>query len=65
MLIIDILLYGILIWYIEVVYTGKYGVSKPWYFPVLPIIKGVRKLKERNGRETGDEELASKYGIIN
>ena len=57
-------MYGILIWYIEAVYTGKYGVSKPWYFPVLPIIKGVRKL-ERNQRETGDEELASKYGIIN
>lgn len=57
MLIVDIILYGILIWYIEAVYTGKYGVSKPWYFPVLPIIKGVRKL-ERNQRETGDEELA-------
>ena len=30
------MLYSIMIWYIEAVYPGKYGVSKPWYFPFLP-----------------------------
>ena len=36
MLLVDAVLYGLLIWYIEAVFPGKYGVSKPWYFPVKP-----------------------------
>ena len=36
MIAVDIVLYMVLIWYLEVVFPGKYGVSKPWYFPFLP-----------------------------
>ena len=36
MLIVDTLLYLLLTWYIEEVYTGKYGVAKPLYFPFMP-----------------------------
>ena len=35
-LIFDIFLYMGLTWYIEGVYPGRYGVSKPWYFPFMP-----------------------------
>ena len=36
MIMVDIVLYVVLIWYLEVVFPGKYGVSKPWYFPLMP-----------------------------
>ena len=42
MFIVDILVYSIFIWYIEVVFPGKYGVSKPWYFPVVPLIQYIK-----------------------
>lgn len=32
----DAVLYCLLTWYIEGVFPGRYGVSKPWYFPVMP-----------------------------
>ena len=32
----DGLLYYVLAWYIEEVHPGKYGVAKPWYFPLMP-----------------------------
>ncbi|XP_076353530.1 phospholipid-transporting ATPase ABCA1-like isoform X1 [Tachypleus tridentatus] len=32
MLLLDGVIYGILTWYIEAVFPGKYGVPKPWYF---------------------------------
>ena len=35
-LVFDIFLYMVLTWYIEGVYPGRYGVSKPWYFPFMP-----------------------------
>jgi hypothetical protein len=33
MLIVDTLLYAILVWYIEAIYPGAYGLPRPWYFP--------------------------------
>ena len=36
MIVVDTFLYLILIWYIEGVYPGKYGVAKPFYFPFMP-----------------------------
>ena len=35
-LVFDIFLYMALTWYIEGIYPGRYGVSKPWYFPFMP-----------------------------
>jgi hypothetical protein len=35
-LVFDIFLYMVLTWYIEGMYPGRYGVSKPWYFPFMP-----------------------------
>lgn len=35
MMIIDTVLYIVITWYIEGVYPGRYGVAKPWYFPVM------------------------------
>ncbi|XP_043312515.1 phospholipid-transporting ATPase ABCA3-like [Cervus canadensis] len=32
MLLFDAFLYGLLTWYIDAVFPGKYGVPKPWYF---------------------------------
>ena len=33
MLIVDTVLYAILVWYIEAVHPGSYGLPRPWYFP--------------------------------
>ncbi|KAA0722897.1 ATP-binding cassette sub-family A member 1 [Triplophysa tibetana] len=33
MMLLDALIYWILTWYIENVFPGQYGISKPWYFP--------------------------------
>ncbi|CAL1285567.1 unnamed protein product [Larinioides sclopetarius] len=33
MMMIDAILYSILVWYIENVHPGSYGLPKPWYFP--------------------------------
>lgn len=32
----DAVLYFLITWYIEGVFPGRYGVSKPWYFPFMP-----------------------------
>ncbi|KYR01666.1 ABC transporter A family protein [Tieghemostelium lacteum] len=34
MLVFDIFLYLILLWYIDNIMTGQYGIKKPWYFPL-------------------------------
>lgn len=33
MMVLDCLIYVILVWYIEHVHPGTYGLPKPWYFP--------------------------------
>ncbi|KAL8562888.1 hypothetical protein ACOMHN_004580 [Nucella lapillus] len=33
MMVLDCLIYAILVWYIEHVHPGTYGLPKPWYFP--------------------------------
>lgn len=32
---LDAVLYSLITWYIEGVFPGRYGVSKPWYFPFM------------------------------
>ncbi len=34
MLVVDVIVYGFVVWYIDGIMPGKYGVSKKWYFPV-------------------------------
>ncbi|XP_036595474.1 ATP-binding cassette sub-family A member 3-like [Trichosurus vulpecula] len=36
MLLIDSVLYGLVTWYVEAVFPGKYGIPQPWYFFVMP-----------------------------
>ncbi len=36
LLLFDTVLYLVLAWYIEAVFPGKYGVAKPFYFPLQP-----------------------------
>lgn len=33
---LDAILYFLITWYIEGVFPGRYGVAKPWYFPIMP-----------------------------
>lgn len=33
MLLADCFIYGIIMWYIEGVFPGEFGISQPWYFP--------------------------------
>ncbi|CAG5130291.1 unnamed protein product, partial [Candidula unifasciata] len=35
MMVIDCFIYGVLVWYIEHVHPGSYGLPKPWYFPLM------------------------------
>ncbi|BFZ20641.1 hypothetical protein BsWGS_23680 [Bradybaena similaris] len=35
MMVIDSFIYGVLVWYIEHVHPGSYGLPKPWYFPLM------------------------------
>ena len=36
MFIVDTILYGVLAWYIEIVFPGEFGTPQPWYFPFMP-----------------------------
>ncbi|XP_012935434.1 ATP-binding cassette sub-family A member 2 [Aplysia californica] len=35
MMVVDCIVYGLLVWYIEHVHPGSYGLPKPWYFPFM------------------------------
>ncbi|XP_060028821.1 phospholipid-transporting ATPase ABCA3-like isoform X2 [Erinaceus europaeus] len=35
MLLMDALIYGLVTWYIDAVFPGKYGIPQPWYFFLL------------------------------
>lgn len=35
-LLLDSAVYLVLVWYVETVWPGEFGVSKPWYFPFSP-----------------------------
>ncbi len=54
MLLVDIVVYGLIIWYVEAVFPGKYGVSKPWYFPAQPLINLFKRI--RNGGKSPEHE---------
>lgn len=34
MLLLDAALYLVVVWYVEAVYPGEFGLPQPWYFPV-------------------------------
>ncbi|XP_072455433.1 phospholipid-transporting ATPase ABCA3-like isoform X2 [Notamacropus eugenii] len=36
MLLLDSILYGLVTWYVEAVFPGKYGIPQPWYFFMMP-----------------------------
>ena len=67
---IDTVLYFLATWYIEGVFPGRYGVSKPWYFPFMPSYwcgrsvgqlsarKGHVRLLEEEEEEGKEEEMA-------
>ena len=66
MFVVDIILYSALTWYIEAVFPGKYGVSKPWYFPFIPLIRYVKKRRAQKKSKLNDkdEEREGKYCIV-
>uniref|UniRef100_A0A8C3VW42 ABC-2 type transporter transmembrane domain-containing protein n=1 Tax=Catagonus wagneri TaxID=51154 RepID=A0A8C3VW42_9CETA len=47
MLLFDAFLYGLLAWYIDAVFPGKYGVPKPWYF-FLQVSSNVSVIEKKN-----------------
>lgn len=47
---LDAVLYFVLTWYLEGVFPGRYGVSKPWYFPFMPSYwRGQRRADKEGG----------------
>uniref|UniRef100_A0A8C7N632 ATP-binding cassette, sub-family A (ABC1), member 4a n=1 Tax=Oncorhynchus kisutch TaxID=8019 RepID=A0A8C7N632_ONCKI len=36
MMALDTVLYAVLAWYLDNVFPGQYGISRPFYFPILP-----------------------------
>ncbi|BHF68476.1 ATP-binding cassette sub- A member 3 [Sparganum proliferum] len=38
-LFIDIILYAFVAWYVDNVFPGKYGIPKPWYFPLRVLLR--------------------------
>ena len=57
MMVVDTVLYMLLVWYIEGVWPGRYGVAKPFYFPFQPSYwlgqrsaAACSKLRHRNER---------------
>ncbi|CAL1544560.1 unnamed protein product [Lymnaea stagnalis] len=35
MLLVDSVIHCLIVWYVETVFPGEYGVPQPWYFPIL------------------------------
>ena len=44
MLLIDSALYLVVMWYVEAVFPGEYGIPQPWYFPVLVRIGDITQM---------------------
>lgn len=61
----DAILYIFISWYIEGVFPGRYGVSKPWYFPFTVSYwcgqKNAGSGCSRASSEHLDEELIRRY----
>jgi ABC-type multidrug transport system ATPase subunit len=57
MLLVDIIVYGALVLYIEAVFPGKYGVSKPWYYPINPVIKLFKRLRGKKADKNEDRQM--------
>ncbi|XP_067342054.1 retinal-specific phospholipid-transporting ATPase ABCA4a [Channa argus] len=64
MLGLDTVLYAVLAWYLDNVFPGKYGIGRPFYFPLLPYfwINTVAPIASNNNLELdkkGFDNLAS------
>ncbi|BDA45751.1 probable ATP-binding cassette sub-family A member 3 [Coccomyxa sp. Obi] len=64
MLALDVLIYGLLTWYLDKVVASGYGQSLPWYFPVMPsywrhlAAPGRSKSVSGESADGGSEDLA-------
>ncbi|XP_072798874.1 phospholipid-transporting ATPase ABCA3-like isoform X1 [Vicugna pacos] len=62
MLLLDAFLYGLVTWYIENVFPGKYGVPKPWYFFLMRSYWfGQPRIKRNKGEVKDCEVTQNKY----
>ncbi|KAB1263385.1 ATP-binding cassette sub-family A member 3 [Camelus dromedarius] len=62
MLLLDAFLYGLVTWYIENVFPGKYGVPKPWYFFLMRSYWfGQPRIKRKKRKVKDGEVTQNKY----
>ncbi|XP_061079781.1 phospholipid-transporting ATPase ABCA3 [Conger conger] len=65
MLLLDSVLYGLVAWYMEMVFPGEYGVPLPWYFFLLPSYwcgtPRVALLKEKEEEEDAEKALKGEF----
>lgn len=59
--IIAIPMYSILIWYLDAVYPLQYGIIKPWYFFLNPLLKLCKKSAKPSEQILDEIENESKY----
>ena len=45
---VSTLLYSLLIWYLDSTWPLQYGIIKPWYFPLNPLLRLFKKDSKRN-----------------
>ena len=64
MLLVDIVVYGLIIWYVEAVFPGKYGVSKPWYFPAQPLINLFKRIRNGGKAPESEEDMECEFNHI-
>nr|XP_020862173.1 ATP-binding cassette sub-family A member 3-like [Phascolarctos cinereus] len=60
MLLIDSILYGLVTWYVETVFPGKYGIPQPWYFFVMVTLYW----SGRPRNVAHNEELENKFNML-
>jgi hypothetical protein len=67
-MVFDALLYFLITWYLEGVFPGRYGVSKPWYFPFMRSYwcgpKHSDTCWSRKGRADGENVQGDKEELI-
>lgn len=64
MLVLDTVLYMVLVWYIEGVWPGRYGVAKKFYFPLQPSYwLSQRTLAALNQRLRGRSKVSVHYTV--
>ena len=66
---LDAVLYMLITWYIEGVFPGRYGVAKPWYFPIMPSYwcghrcDGYSKCKSTHATPADEQEMMSMWNM--